>query len=226
MWKIGAHLTIVRLGPLSTNVDLDIADDKYRIISSLLGLYKNNDRARSTRLPFLRRSRRESLSRFNRHLSIVLKPACHYFGHWGGTEGNDLSDLLFHSLKIIPCSKQWKGTLTGVELLFLPESLLYDVWNDSRLSKLLSVASLGFKWQTCHYFVHANALQKYMWLKPVLPGSKSKQNYVLKYRGKTTMADQSKVKQHQGEWLSVWELGSPGGRILSHKSDDGARRTF
>ena len=39
----------------------------------------------------------------------------------------NLSDLLFHSLKIIPCSKRWKGPLTGVELLFLPESLLYDV---------------------------------------------------------------------------------------------------
>ena len=104
---------------MSTNVDLDRADDKYRIISSLLGLYKNNDRARSTRLPFLRRSKREGLSRFNRHLSIVLKPAFHYFGHGGGTQGNDLSDLLFHSLKIIPCSKRWK--------LFLPESLLYDV---------------------------------------------------------------------------------------------------
>ena len=120
VWKIGVHSTIVRLGPLSTNVDLDRADDKYRIISSLLGLYKNNDRARSTRLPFLRRSKREGLGRFNRHLSIVLKPAFHYFCHWGGTEGNDLSDLLFHSLKIIPCSKRWK--------LFLPESLLYDVW--------------------------------------------------------------------------------------------------
>ena len=129
VWKIGVHLTIVRLGPLSTNVDLVIVDDKYRIISSLLGsLLKNNDRARSTRLSVLRRPRREGISRFNRHLSVVLKPACHYFGHWGRTEGNDLSDLLFHSLKIIPCSKRWKGTLTGVELLFLPESPLYDVW--------------------------------------------------------------------------------------------------
>lgn len=54
--------------------------------------------------------------------------------------------------------------------------------NDSRLSKLLSVASLGLKWQTCHFFLHANAFQKYMWLKPVLSGFKSKQNYVLKYR--------------------------------------------
>ena len=68
------YSTIVRFGPLTTNVDLDIVDDKYRIISSLLGLLKNNDRARSTRLSFLRRSRRDGLSRFDRHLSIVLKP--------------------------------------------------------------------------------------------------------------------------------------------------------
>ena len=109
MRKTGVHSAMVRLSSLSSNIDLDIVDDKERINSSLHGHLKNDDRARSTGLSFFRRPRRVEQRK-------VMTSGLFHF-----------SDLQFHSLKIIPCSKQWKSVLKGVELLFIPESLPYDV---------------------------------------------------------------------------------------------------
>ena len=92
----------------------------YRIMPELRGLLKNNgkpqDQARSARSLFLRKSRSEGITRFNvpfhcfRTSRSLLWPP-----KWRSGKNNNLpfhdSDLPFHLLKIITCSKQWKGAL-------------------------------------------------------------------------------------------------------------------
>ena len=77
-------------------------------------LLENNDRVRIARLLLiLRRVKSQGIIRFNAPLNL-------YRTSWSMTALFHFSDLLFHLLKIITCSKHWKGVFIVCDWLKFP----------------------------------------------------------------------------------------------------------